>query len=622
MGQNCHDHKHIEIPSYWHSLDGDSYKNSINRFSAKNLSVSTPPFENQLNALRARIKLGVNNIELGFTGVGKGSAQSPTPGSVGMAERQAIKEVAKINDVNIASVHAPMSIQGLAGYDQRSFNENKRAQDVEEVKRSINFAGDVSNGGAIVVHTGEFPYSIKERFGDKPFITKDGKKIKLQESPYASEFSKELIVDREGNITGESLGKNDFISVYDKTSGEFQSRDIDYYRNEAVKNKNKNKKEENIKKYKEVTNQDISDSRYKETYENPYWLANLDKLDVELIRYGTEDSEFAYKEFQKENRKNEMQNAIRAAEQNNETELAENIKKLYERYDSDDFRDDWYALQGKIKDAKRQRLLSSSLGDYGIKRTNESVAELAIEAAKITKDKKLDKPLFIAPENLWDGNYGSHPQDLKKIIKDSRNQFVEFATKDKIIINGNEVDNSFKKQIEKIHGKKLSIDDAKKYAKDHIKATFDIGHANIWRKYFDGSDEEFKQWLGTEVKDLTDNGIIGHVHVSDNFGYNDEHLAPGSGNAPIKEFMTHLEKSNFKGEVVFEPGSGNTQDILSGMYDLETPVYRLHGDRTESWTSIQGGYFGQGYIPSFVTNSYLSPADKNRPFTWSGVPLE
>ncbi|NDB30100.1 hypothetical protein EB151_11195, partial [archaeon] len=110
--------------------------------------------------------MGVNNIELGFTGIGKGSSQSPTPGSVGMAERQAIKEVAKINDVNIASVHAPMSIQGLAGYDQRSFNENKRAQDVEEVKRSINFAGDVSNGGAIVVHTGEFPYSIKERFGD------------------------------------------------------------------------------------------------------------------------------------------------------------------------------------------------------------------------------------------------------------------------------------------------------------------------------------------------------------------------------------------------------------------------------------------------------------------------
>ena len=48
MGKNCHDHKHVEIPSYWHSLDGDSYKSSISRYTAKNLSVSTPPFQNQL----------------------------------------------------------------------------------------------------------------------------------------------------------------------------------------------------------------------------------------------------------------------------------------------------------------------------------------------------------------------------------------------------------------------------------------------------------------------------------------------------------------------------------------------------------------------------------------------
>ena len=623
MGQNCHDHKHVEIPSYWHSLDGDSYKNSINRFTAKNLAVSTPPFENQLNALRARIKLGVNNIELGFTGVGKGSAQSPTPGSVGIAERQAIKEVAKINDVKIASVHAPMSIQGLAGFSQNGFNEQKRAQDVEEVKRSIDFAGDVSNGGAIVVHTGEFPYSIKEKFGDKPFVTKDGKKIKLEESPYASEFTKQILVDKEGNVN-QQIGKNDVISVYDRDKGEYESRDLDYYKKLAEKNKNENKKEENIKDYKKFTNEDISESRYKETYENPYWLANKDKLDIDLIRYSTEDSEFGYKEYQKLEREKEMQKAIKQAEDNNDPERAEQIKKWYEQYKSDDFRDDWYSLQGKIKDAKREKLLSSSISDYGMQRTNESVAELAIEAARVSKNKKLDNPLFVAPENLWDGNYGSHPQDLKEIIKNSRNKFVEFATKDNIVINGKEVKNTFKNQIEKIYGKKLTIDDAKKYAKDHIKATFDIGHANIWRKYFSGSDNEFKQWLGKEVKELTDEGIIGHVHVSDNFGYNDEHLAPGSGNAPIKEFMTHLEKSNFKGDVIFEPGSSDAQypNFLSAMYDLETPVYRLHGDRTASWTSIQGGYFGQGYIPSFVTNNYLSPADKNTPFTWSGIPLE
>ena len=347
-------------------------------------------------------------------------------------------------------------------------------------------------------------------------------------------------------------------------------------------------------------------------------------MDIELIRYATEDSELGYKELQKLDRLKQFQKAIKEAEDNNDQELVKQVKQWYEQYNSDDFRDDWYALQGKIRDAKRERLLSSSIADYGMQRTNESVAELAIEAARVSKNKKLDNPLFVAPENLWDGNYGSHPQDLKEIIQNSRNKFVEFATKDNIVINGKEVKNTFKKQLEKIHGKKLSEKDAKKYAKDHIKATFDIGHANIWRKYFGGSEKDFKQWLGKEVKELTDDGIIGHVHVSDNFGYNDEHLPPGAGNAPIKEFMTHLEKSDYKGAVIIEPGSTDQKfpNFLNAMYDLETPVYRLHGDKTTAWTDVQGGYFGNSYIPSFVTPGYLSSVEKNAPFTWSSLPLE
>ncbi len=664
MGKNCHDHKHVEIPSYWHSLDGDSYKNSINRFTAKNLSVSTPPFENQLNALRTRIKQGVNNIELGFMGVGKGSAQSPTPGSVGMAERQAIKEVAKINDVKINSIHAPMSIQGLAGFTQNGFNEQQRFNDVEEVKRSIDFAGDVTNGGAIVVHTGEFPYSVKEKFGDKPFVTKDGKKIKLSESPYAAEYAKQYIVDKRGQVT-QAIDKNYFNNKFEENIGDGNAgivkRDMNFYFDLAKKNENDLSKKKNFQEYKITTGKELDDYEYKRTYLNPYWLANKESFDFQEINMKTKLREYEDKYEDDQNLIKRYKDMIKDVEDNlkmSDRQIIENLElrnevlgevippnkekyiekgrkkfrsqlknlkeELHKQQRKNTYLDDIYEYKETIKDQKMERYLSRSIGDYGMDRTNESVAELAIEAAKVTKDRKLDKSLFVAPENLWDGNYGSHPKDLKEIIQNSRKKFIDFALKDQIEMNGKLVDNPYKNKIEKIHGKKLSEEDAKKYAKDHIKATFDIGHANIWRKYFEGSDEEFKQWIGTEIKDLTDNGIIGHVHVSDNFGYNDEHLAPGAGNAPIKEFMTHLEKSNYQGSVIIEPGPSDSQypNFLTAMYDLETPVYRLHGDRTNSWTSIQGGYFGQGYIPSFVTNSYLSPADKNRPFTWSGVPLE
>ena len=566
--------------------------------------------------------MGVNNVELGFTGVGKGSAQSPTPGSVGIAERQAIKEVAKINDVKINSVHAPMSIEGLAGFGQRGFNEQKRSQDVEEVKRSIDFAGDVSDGGAIVVHTGEFPYSIKERFGDKPFTTKDGKKIKLSESPYASEFAEQYIVDKRGNINAAPINKNDTTLAWNKDKRDFESRDLEFYKNLAKKNKfDENNKKNNSKEYRNYTDKDIDEKRYRETYENPYWLANKDKLDIALVPLNTQIREFNEKE---NNRLQQIDNLSRRLENEQDLDLRNQIKNALINLRSDSYIDDVKSSEARIKQEYKEKLLSSSLSDYGMQKTNESVAELAIEAARVTKNKKLNKSIFIAPENLWGGSYGSHPQDLKNIIKDSRNKFVEFATKDNIIINGKEVKNTFKKQLEKIHGKKLSDREAKKYAKDHIKATFDIGHANIWRKYFDGSEKEFKQWLGKEVKELTDEGIIGHVHVSDNFGYNDEHLPPGAGNAPIKEFMTHLEKSDYKGAVIIEPGSTDDKfpNFLNAMYDLETPVYRLHGDKTTAWTDVQGGYFGNSYIPSFVTPGYLSSVDKNTPFTWSSLPLE
>jgi len=622
MGKNCHDHKHVEIPSYWHSLDGDSYRSSISRFTAKNLAVSTKPFQNQLEALRSRIRLGVNNVELGFTGVGKGSAQAPTPGSVGIAERQAIKEVAKINDVKINSVHAPMSIEGLAGFGQRGFNEQKRAQDVEEVKRSIDFAGDVSDGGAIVVHTGEFPYSIKERFGDKPFTTKDGKKIKLSESPYASEFAEQYIVDKRGNINAAPINKNDTTLAWNEEKRDFESRDLEFYKNLAKKNKfDENNKKKNSKEYRNYTDEDIDEKRYRETYENPYWLANKDKLDIALVPLNTQIREFKVKEKQRIKDIDYLTRRLEITEDLEERNLIKNELRIRK---SDSYVDDYRSNEARVIEAYKEKLLSSSLSDYGMQKTNESVAELAIEAARVTKNKKLNKSIFIAPENLWGGSYGSHPQDLKNIIQDSRNKFVEFATKDNIIINGKEVKNTFKNQLEKIYGKKLSDQEAKKYAKDHIKATFDIGHANIWRKYFDGSEKEFKQWLGKEVKELTDEGIIGHVHVSDNFGYNDEHLPPGAGNAPIKEFMTHLEKSDYKGAVIIEPGSTDDKfpNFLNAMYDLETPVYRLHGDKTTAWTDVQGGYFGNSYIPSFVTPGYLSSVEKNTPFTWSSLPLE
>ena len=85
--------------------------------------------------------------------------------------------------------------------------------------------------------------------------------------------------------------------------------------------------------------------------------------------------------------------------------------------------------------------------------------------------------------------------------------------------------------------------------------------------------------------------------------------------------MTHLAKGGYKGEIIIEPGNHDIQAYTLGIQHLETPIYRLH-NQTTTWADVQGSYFGQTYIPSFITRDYLPFEDKNQSFTWSELPLE
>jgi hypothetical protein len=76
---------------------------------------------------------------------------------------------------------------------------------------------------------------------------------------------------------------------------------------------------------------------------------------------------------------------------------------------------------------------------------------------------------------------------------------------------------------------------ATEIAKNLIGATWDVGHINLLRKY--GYNEEK---ITEEIKKIAED--IKHVHLTDNFGYADAHLAPGMGNVPIKDMLEHLKK--------------------------------------------------------------------------------
>ena len=94
----------------------------------------------------------------------------------------------------------------------------------------------------------------------------------------------------------------------------------------------------------------------------------------------------------------------------------------------------------------------------------------------------------------------------------------------------------------------MNKDEADKIAEKLIGVTWDVGHINFLRKY--GYDEE-------KVKEETRKiaPYIKQVHITDNFGFNDAHLPPGMGNAPIKEEMEIIAKEMRKKGLEFKKGS-------------------------------------------------------------------
>ena len=213
--------------------------------------------------------------------------------------------------------------------------------------------------------------------------------------------------------------------------------------------------------------------------------------------------------------------------------------------------------------------------------------------------------MFVAPENIDPNMYGGHPQELKDLIIKSRAAFV----------NENKA--------------RFGEAKAKQLAEDHIKATFDVGHANVWRKFYEGdpnksieeNDKMFKKWVINQVKDLNKSNIIGHVHVSDNFGWDDEHVTPGFGKAPIKEFIDEMAKAGIK-DVIIEPAHQDYRALLGGWREFGSSIYGgevAAPASTSRWSAVEHSYFGQTRRPYFIFGDYAPSGD----FTlWSQVPLE
>ncbi|MDP2906588.1 MAG: TIM barrel protein [Nanoarchaeota archaeon] len=629
---------------YWHALDKQSAENL--EVSPKDIGISMGAGD-VLEGLKSAINMGAGTVELGFTGAAKGSLGqgSTTPEMFGSDKREAIRQMAKINEVNVTT-HATVSTQGLAGFDQRSgFSDTAAATSLHEIKRAIDFAADTTRGGPVTIHTGEFPREIREAPGGlfEPYHLKEkeipkeeivalvdkrtGKLMPFQKGqvvwePKWEKDSKGNFLDWEGKpLTGEdkwSTLKRKPETNPSTGEVEFEQKDWNYVVDETRK-----WNEEHLGQ-KQVTPGQRFLMKMRESEiqrQKPYMLMweerykdyekrekSLSSVYEEIVREKYEDDPRQIEIVRKQ------VSEMLGHPLPHDVKPSEFLKKNIDNYQrmKEYEREGWIGMQKELKEVERLKDDVVPMEQFGIERSARNIAQAAMYAYEKEKQMKLEKPLFVSPENIFpETGYGSHPEELKRIVLESR-----------------------KAMTQELEHRGYGSSEARQIAEDHVKATFDVGHAYTWKKFFraepgesfEQTEKRFNNWMLKEVDKLNEAGIIGHVHLSDNFGYYDEHLTPGTGSVPLKEFVEKMRKSGHMEPMIAEGGAQAKEEYYQAMTGgwksiSSSPIYR-----TAKWSDIEDSYFGRVSSPTYIVGKYAPSqeylgSEKGAPF-WSGVGLE
>ena len=629
-------------------------------FTHKDIGTTTNPMGNVLESLKARIREGNSRLEFSFIGQGKGNSQQPTPESFGTTERRDIRELLKLNEMK-TSTHASVHSQSLAGFTKDGFSPDAQEQVLKEIRKAIDFASEATKGGAIVFHFQEWQRPVSEiqdkgvssaNFKAYASEDKDAQKLVVdnQTGKFVSGISKDQKIYRPKYKTakdvpglvgktdknGHVLNANDWIDINNDFIPEDYSTDnVDKLFNRVpIFNREKTRFEVEtldwnaLKKETDEYNKDKAE-KDRLAPEELYARTQLENQALQAmgnsLYHGRqyESEEKTLKELRqkyenylriKENTPKEDQWKLASmlpgsgGEGKISDDPEENTKKIIQFYENSlrQIHEASASADVQAQDIRDRAKRLKSVEKYGMEKSAETVSLAAMEAMRKYNSRKdkygLEEPIFVAPEN-WDPRfYGSHPDEYIALIKASRNKMKEQLMK------------------EGYDAKK-----AQELAKNHIKGTLDIGHLNLWRSYFQAKegespekrDKRFNEWLMTQTERLTKGGYVGHIHLADNFGYDDEHLSPGQGNIPMKEFLKRIEAVGIK-DIIVEPGSYNaTREVPDTMALIGSPIYGVN--RRQRFNQVRNAHFGYNAPGFFIAGSYV-PSNDWKP--WTDLPLE
>ncbi len=736
---------HHPMVDYANAMDPEAYGIDIKEkpsTSIKDIGMSVPMGISAQNVagIYSKIRMGAGSIEIGFPGAMTGQRQAHTPGMYGEDQRQAIRELANINEIRLTT-HSPYPIMGLMGHDPRdNFSLTNAKLSELEIERAIDFAADTAGSGSVVVHTGEWERPLTDITLDDSTMKKNlsfdetGHLLFRKRAPEAHDANFILLDDRTSQKM-ETVQKDRLVSVpkWKKvskddpetsrligTKSHYQDRCDPHFNH--LKGKPTIIKEGDYLDYEDKVIINPWDAKYgrvpvfdpetrrfeveykhfddfrREAQEHTEWnknhwreLKGKQWYDDEMYYYNGiihPDESFIHATLESNEGHARGWAGYYAQGAKSEFELLKKLEKAKEFYEKLDKsvpeEEKWKIMkqdaslaiehlippetkhplkmiEDKIKDMKSRiefSRQSSAAQEQQAEDTFETkhhivtptkrfklhVARLYAEAGMraMQRSKDPNNPIFLAIENIFPERFGGHPEELKFVIDESRKWFVKFLT-EKTIPHG--VISKERTGFEEsktgpnpFYNRKISKEEAQKLAEEHIKATWDTGHANMWRKFWQikpgqtigEADKEFKQWYVKEFEKLAKQGYIGNIHLTDNFGFQDDHVAPGQGNAPIKEVMDILKKYGYDKAITVEPGADASTDLsdFHGLMKtwryLGSPIYGIGAGGgiaqiPQTWSDVHYSYFGQNRPPYFIFGAY---APSNDWTLWSQVPME
>ena len=613
-----------------------------------------------IDSIQTAIKTGVSAVEL--------SARMEGPGvgfeSYGRTARRDLKEVALANQVRIVSVHVPVEIGNLSGFTgNKGFSDELRKAQVDEVKKAIDFGSQVSNGCAIVVHTGEFSRPLSEQpwcsnnRGDVIFTGYEEEQekavitlvdistghvvetVKKNQKIPRAEWNKHegtrAYRDLKGNIVnkgdyidydGNKVSRKDRLPKYDKKRNTFILKDETWedFIQEAHELNTEFEKTHGRKPIGDevITPEEAFLFASTETQEKIakgyalYYGRHLDKQ-FELLSILRKVKEF-YDRLEKSMPEHEKWRLMRQDPLIGgivgqlippASKMPSELLNTAIRDIEEDIKSTQNLVVGQEQAVRKQQIIreqTTAIRKYGLKQSIKSYVEVGVYAMDATHAHNLKQDIFIAPENLFpEMGYGTHPDELIEMVEVVRRAMAEYLVKHR----------------------NISSVDAQKESEDHIKATLDTQHLGMWRKYFrqkcgelkKETDSRFNDWYLEQIKKIANEDIVGHIHLVEGFGMGHSHLAVEQGAMPVKSAIKYLIESGYKGTIISEAYGENAfgagRQVTETWKQLGGTVNPKTGQR---WKDIEKSHFGKEYPPAHITDKDILNNDGE---LWSGVPL-